>query len=258
MYRHRIIPCLLRHKNGLCKTQNFKSPKYLGDPLNIVKLFNEKEVDELFVIDIDITRNGAAPDYGFIDRIASECFMPVCYGGGVRTIDQMKHIFSLGIEKIAISSGIIENPQLLNEAASIFGKQSIVAVLDVKSSFLCKHRVCTHNGTVKVKTSLLHLAKEFEKLGAGEIVINNADKDGEMNGYDLSLVKQVADAVDIPVVALGGAGRLEDMVEVIQKTGCSAAAAGSLFVYSGVHRAVLVNYPSRDKIDAAFLLQKSK
>jgi cyclase len=256
MYRHRIIPCLLRHKNGLYKTQNFKSPKYLGDPLNIAKLFNEKEVDELFVIDIDTTRSSAEPDYDFIDRIASECFMPVCYGGGVRTIEQMKKIFSLGIEKIALSSGIIDNPALLQEAATIFGKQSIVAVVDVKSTFLRKHGVCTHNGTIKVKTPLLALAKDFERLGAGEIVINNVDHDGEMNGYDLSLMKQVADAVDIPVVALGGAGKLEDMVEVIQKTGCSAAAAGSLFVYSGVHRAVLVNYPSRDKIDEAFLLPK--
>lgn len=252
MYRHRIIPCLLRHKNGLYKTQNFKSPKYLGDPLNIAKLFNEKEVDELLVIDIDATRNNAQPDYDFIDQIASECFMPVCYGGGVNSIEQMRHIFSLGIEKIAISSSIVGSQTLLQEAAETFGKQSIVAVIDVKTGLFGKYGAYTHNGTTKIKTPLLSLISAIEKHGAGELVINNISRDGCMGGYDLALMKQVTSSVNIPVVALGGAGKLEDMVAAIKDAGCSAAAAGSFFVFSGVHRAVLVSYPTRQEIDTAF------
>lgn len=249
MHRNRIIPCLLRHKSGIVKTEKFTKPRYIGDPLNTARLYNEKEVDELIVLDIDATVDGKEPDYQFIEDIASECFMPVCYGGGIKTIEQMRTIFSLGIEKVALSSVLIDNPQILTEAASIFGRQSLVAVLDVKQPLWGAQRVYTHNGKKKTTHTPIELAQKLVKLGAGEIVINNIDNDGTMRGYDYSLMAKIAKSISVPVVALGGASELIDMVRVVKQSGCSAAAAGSLFVYSGKHRAVLVTYPKRTDID---------
>lgn len=251
MYQQRIIPCLLIHKQGLVKTIKFKNPVYVGDPLNAIRLFNEKEVDELIVLDIDASRENKEPNYNFIEDIASECFMPLCYGGGIKTIDQIRKIFSLGVEKVSLSSAALENPKLIIEASKIFGKQSIVVVIDVKKSILGKPLVYTYNGTKNNKKDAVVWAKEAQDLlGAGEIVINSIDQDGMMKGYDIELISKITKQIDTPVIALGGAGSLNDIKDVIHKADASAAAAGSLFVFTGIHKAVLINYPKRKEIEA--------
>lgn len=249
MYQHRVIPCLLLHDRGLVKTVKFKDPIYLGDPLNTLRLFNEKEVDELIFLDIDATRHGTEPDYDLIEDIASECFMPLCYGGGIKNIEQMRRIFALGVEKVAVSAEAIAQPYIIEEAVKTFGSQSIVVVLDVKRSLLGQYHVYTDNGTKNTKLDAIQCAKKMAQLGAGEIVINAIDRDGMMKGYDIALIRNITRQLNIPVTALGGAGSVDDLRDVIHQGGAYAAAAGSLFVFSGVHKAVLVNYPSREIIN---------
>lgn len=245
MLRPRIIPCLLVHEKGLVKTVNFKNPKYVGDPINAVKIFNEKEADELIVLDIDATANQAEPDYKLIADLAAECRMPLCYGGGVRTAQQAKKIIGLGVEKVAISAAAIENPKLISEIAAEIGRQSIVVVLDVKKRMFSKeYDVVTHNGKKNTKRSVIEVAQQAEDLGAGEIVINSIDNDGQMKGYDLALAERVRQAIKIPITVLGGAGSLDDLSRLISTCGVVGAAAGSLFVFKGAYRAVLINYPS--------------
>lgn len=245
MLRPRIIPCLLVHNNGLVKTVGFKSPKYVGDPINAVKIFNEKESDELIVLDIDATVNNAEPNYKLIATLAAECRMPLCYGGGVRTPEQAKRIIGLGVEKVAISSAAMENPNLISQVADEIGRQSVVVVLDVKKRLLGKDSdVWTHNGKKNTKRSAIEVATQIAELGVGEIVLNSIDNDGQMKGYDLSLARQLRQAVNIPITILGGAGSLKDVGELISACGVIGAAAGSLFVFKGPYRAVLINYPS--------------
>lgn len=252
MYKNRIIPCLLRHRKGLVKTIQFKEHIYLGDPFNIARLFNEKEADELIILDIDATVNKQEPDYKFIEEFASECFMPVCYGGGIKSLEQIKRIFGYGIEKVALSSVLVENPSILKEAATIFGKQSIIAVIDVKKNLFGKYQVHINNGKINTKLDPVVFAKKLESLGAGEIVVNNIDLDGKCSGYDIKLMHKITSELTIPVVALGGAGSLNDMKNVVMQGGAAAAAAGSWFVFTGVHKAVLINYPQRDELNRLF------
>ena len=249
MLRPRIIPCLLVHEKGLVKSVNFKNHKYVGDPINAVRIFNEKEVDELMVIDIDASVENREPDYKMIENLAMECRMPLCYGGGVKTVEQAQRIFSLGVEKIAISSAIIEDPAFITRMAEKVGTQSVVAVLDVKKKLLGGYEVYTHNGKKKTGKNPVEFAKELEKLGIGEIVINSIDNDGVMKGYDLSIIEKIRDAVSIPMTVLGGAGSLEDIKQLIKKFGIIGASAGSLFVFKGVYKAVLINYPTRQEKD---------
>jgi imidazole glycerol-phosphate synthase subunit HisF len=246
MLRPRIIPCLLVHDKGLVKTVGFKDPKYVGDPINAVRIFNEKEVDELMVLDIDATRDNREPDFKMIEHLAAECRMPLCYGGGVKTVEQAQRIFELGVEKIAISSVAIENPDIVAQIAKRVGNQSVIVVLDVKKRFLGgKYEVWTHNGKKNTHQSPFDLAKKFEQLGAGEIVINSIDNDGVMKGYDFNLIDKVREAITLPMSVLGGAGSLDDIAKLIAKHGIIGAAAGSLFVFKGVYKAVLITYPSR-------------
>lgn len=253
MLRSRIVPCLLVHKGGLVKTQAFKDPKYVGDPINAVRIFNEKEADELTVLDIDATVNKVAPDFGLIAKLAAECRMPLCYGGGVATPEQAARIVDMGVEKVAISAAAIAQPALLTEMAAAVGRQSVVAVLDVRKRtglFSKGYEVCTHNGKIVHKHNPVVLAKQLQDAGAGEIVINSVDRDGMMQGYDLDLAMQVKEALKVPVTFIGGAGTLDHMAELIAKLGVVGAAAGSLFVFKGKYRAVLINYPTRrQKID---------
>lgn len=247
MLRPRIIPCLLVHKGGLVKTQNFKDPKYVGDPINAVRIFNEKEADELMVLDIDATRNGVAPDFVLIAKLAAECRMPLCYGGGVTTADQATRLVEMGVEKVAVSAAAIANPGLLTQMAASVGRQSVVAVLDVRkrtSLFSKGFEVCTHNATVAHKMDPVALAKQLQDAGAGEVVINAVDRDGAMQGYDLELAAQVKAVLSVPTTFLGGAGTLEHMGDLLSKLGVVGAAAGSLFVFKGKYRAVLINYPN--------------
>ena len=254
MLRPRLIPCLLVHKGGLVKTVNFGDPKYVGDPINAVRIYNEKEVDELVVLDIDATVNGAEPDYQMISHLASECRMPLCYGGGVRTVAQIEKIISLGVEKVAVSSAAVETPALISDAASRVGSQSVVVVIDVKKTgLLRRYEVVTHNGIRKTGFSPVEFAKHMAELGAGEIVVNSVDRDGEMKGYDLDLVEQIRQAVHLPLTVLGGAGSLGDVKDLFNRYGIVGAAAGSLFVFKGKYRAVLINYPNRaEKGDLLF------
>jgi len=248
MLAPRIIPCLLVHDKGLVKTVKFKNSKYVGDPINAVKIFNEKEVDELIVLDIDATVEGKEPDYQMIENLATECRMPFCYGGGIKTLEQAQKIFGLGVEKVAISSAAIENPELVRNMAKIVGNQSVVVVLDVKKRLLSdKYDVWINNGRKNTKKDPLELAKEFEKLGAGEIVINSIDNDGLMKSYDFKLIDAVRKTVNVPMTVLGGAGSLDNIKKLISKYGIIGAAAGSLFVFKGIYRAVLINYPGKEE-----------
>ena len=251
MLRPRIIPCLLVHKGGLVKTLNFGSPKYVGDPINAVRIFNEKEVDELFVADIDATVQGREPDYQLIRNLAAECRMPLSYAGGVRTAEHVERIISLGVEKVALGSAAAQSPTLVTEAARRVGSQSVVVVLDVrKSGLLRRYEVCTHNGTRPTGLHPVAAAQQAQAAGAGEIVLNSIDNDGAMKGYDLELASQVRDAVSLLLTVLGGAGTLDDVQDLIRRHGTIGAAAGSLFVFKGKYRAVLINYPSRPEKDA--------
>jgi imidazole glycerol-phosphate synthase subunit HisF len=245
MLRPRIIPCLLVHEGGLVKTVGFKNPKYVGDPINAVKIFNEKETDELIVLDIDATVKGAEPDYQVIAHLAAECRMPLCYGGGVRTPEQAKRIVGLGVEKVAVSAAVVENPSLVSRIAAEIGTQSVVVVLDVrKRRFGNEYDVWKHNGRVNTKRSVFDMAREAQDLGAGEVVVNSIDADGQMKGYDLALASRLRETLRIPMTILGGAGSLEDLATLIRTCGVVGAAAGSLFVFKGSYRAVLISYPS--------------
>jgi imidazole glycerol-phosphate synthase subunit HisF len=255
MLRPRIIPCLLVKDKGLVKTVNFKNPKYVGDPINAVRIFNEKEVDELMVIDIDATSDNREPDYKMIENLAAECRMPLCYGGGVKTVEQAQRIFSLGVEKIAISSAAIENISLISQIAKVVGTQSVIVVIDVKKKLLGGYEVCTHNGKKKTGKDPVEFAKQVQKLGAGEIVVNSIDNDGVMKGFDFTIIDKIRQAVTIPMTVLGGAGCLEDISKVIEKYKIIGVSAGSLFVFKGVYKAVLINYPN--KTDKAAMIKKS-
>ena len=244
MLRARIIPCLLVHNGGLVKTTRFGDPKYVGDPLNAVRIFNEKQVDELIVVDIDATAIGREPDYGLIANLAAECRMPLCYGGGVKTVEQIERIVALGVEKVSLGSAAAYELGLIEQAAQRVGSQSIVAVMDVKKSgLLGRYEVFTHNGTKKVGRNPVEMARQLEALGAGEILLNSIDRDGTMKGYDLALIDSVRNAVRLPMTVLGGAGSLEDMRALVDRYGAIGAAAGSLFVFKGKYRAVLIQYP---------------
>jgi len=246
MLRSRVIPCLLVKSGGLVKTVKFSDPKYVGDPINAVRIFNEKEADELVVLDIDATANGRKPNYEMIQNLAAECRMPLCYGGGVQTLEQFKKIIGLGVEKVAISASAVNDPNLVSNAAEMVGNQSVVVVLDAKKKrFSSKYEVFTHNGKKNSGLNAADFASKMASLGAGEIVVNSIDHDGVMKGYDYKLVEQVRNAVTVPVTVLGGAGSLDDISDLVDRFGIIGAAAGSLFVFKGKYRAVLINYPDQ-------------
>ena len=247
MLRPRIIPCLLIHNKGLVKTRQFADPTYVGDPVNAVRIFNEKEVDELLVLDIDATVKGHEPNYELIAQLAAECRMPLAYCGGVKSVEQVERIIGLGVEKVAISSAAIANPGLISQAASKVGSQSITVVADVRVDDKDDYRVFTHNGAVKAGQTAEELAGLVEEAGAGEFIINNIDRDGIGSGYDLDLVKRCRKATHLPITVLGGAGSLDDIKALIDCFPIIGAAAGSLFVFKGKYRAVLINYPSQSQ-----------
>ena len=244
----RVIPCLLIHRGGLVKSRCFDDYKYVGDPINAVKIFNEKKADELVVLDIDASANNTPPDLEMIARLARECRMPLCYGGGVKTAEEAQQIIDLGAEKVAVSSAAVHDSSLVSEMAAAVGAQSVVAIIDVKSNntfFKRKYDVFTHNGSTKQKDDVFYYVNMMQEAGAGEIIINSIDRDGQMSGYDLELAKRVRESCNIPVTFLGGAGSLDDIKELVDTVGTVGAAAGSLFVFKGKYRAVLINYPDQ-------------
>jgi imidazole glycerol-phosphate synthase subunit HisF len=250
MLRPRIIPCLLIQNGGLVKTVQFGNAKYIGDPLNAVRIFNEKQVDELMVVDIDASRQGKSPNEAVIGQLAAECRMPLCYGGGVKTVEQVERLVTLGVEKVAVSSAAVDDPQLISRAAERVGSQSLVVVIDVKmSGILRRPEVVVLNGTKRTGEEPAAFARKMQDFGAGEIVLNSVDRDGMMNGYDLDLVARIRAAVSTPITVLGGAGSLEDIANLVCCYPIIGAAAGSLFVFKGKYRAVLINYPDHDARD---------
>jgi len=249
MIQARIIPCLLLKNKGLIKTYKFKESRYIGDPINAVKIFNEKEVDEIVLIDIEASKNNRKPDFNLISRIGKEAFMPMVYGGGIKTIEDAKKVLSSGFEKISLNSLILNNKNAISEFSKYFGSQSIIVSIDVKKNINGKYEVYDYLSGKSIKKNPIEYAIESEEKGAGELLINSVDKDGTMEGYDLELIHKISYNTTIPVIALGGAGSLFDFKQIINEGGASAASAGSMFVFQGKHKAVLINYPNRKEID---------
>lgn len=248
MLRTRVIPCLLLKGNGLVKTIRFKNSTYVGDPINAVKIFNDKEVDELVFLDINATLEKRGPNFKLINEIASECFMPLGYGGGITSLHEIEKLFNLGIEKIILNSAAYHNQKLITEAIHIFGSQSVIISMDVKKAWLSnKQTVFVNSGSINTKISPVDYAKKMEDLGAGEIIVNSIDLDGTMKGYDLNLISSISSELKIPLVALGGSGGLDDLSKA-KNAGAAAVAAGSMFVFQKAHRAVLITYPSQEEI----------
>lgn len=252
MLNPRIIPTLLIHNGGVYKTIRFKDPTYIGDPINIVRIFNEKYVDEIMVMDIDATVKNSEPNYGMIEKIASECRMPLCYGGGIKNKDQASRIFDLGVEKVAFSSKALENPELLTEVSIEVGSQSVVAVLDVKKTTFSGWQLRTHNGKEKSSVRPFEFIKNLRDIGVGELVVNSIDREGTMSGYDFDLIGDIRKLTDLPLTVIGGAGSYNDIEDLIAEFGIIGAAAGSLFVFRGKFRAVLINYPTIDQKNKIF------
>ena len=238
----RVIPILLLSNNGLVKTKQFAEPTYVGDPLNAVKIFNEKEVDEIVFLDIQASKNRIPPNYEMIEKIASECFMPLAYGGGITNIKQIDKILEIGVEKIVINSCVISNPRIINQVAKIIGSQSVVVSIDIKKNFFGSYTIFSHSKNKSISSDIIGYIKKVEELGAGEIIINSVDRDGMMNGFDIKLLNLVKENVMIPFVACGGAGNVDDLKEGIDIGGAHAVSAGSMFVFHGKHNAVLINY----------------
>jgi len=249
MKHYRIIPCLLMADGRLVKTVGFENPNYVGDPLNVIRIFNDKYVDELVILDINSTKNNTEPNFSLLDKIAKEAFMPMAYGGGINSLEMIVKVFKLGFEKVIINQYALMNPNFITEASNYFGSQSILVAVDVIMDKHGEYKVFDH---VKKKASKLcpvTYAEQIAKLGAGEIIVYSVDNDGKMNGYDLKLTKHISEAVNVPVVALGGAGKIEHLLEVIENAGASAAGAGSMFIYRMPHKAVLISYPSKVEIE---------
>lgn len=252
MLRTRVIPILLLKDSGLVKTVRFKNPKYIGDPINAVRIFNDKEVDELVFLDISATPNKRKPNFNLIKDIAGEAFMPFAYGGGITELRDIEKLFNIGVEKIILNSIVHKDPNLIKKAAEIFGNQSIVVSIDIKKTFFFGQKIFTKCGSVKLNENLIDFVKIYEQLGAGELIINSIDKDGTMSGYDIDLIKSISDNVNIPVVASGGAGNLNDFKTAVNEGNASAVAAGSMFVFNGPHRAVLITYPDYNELEKLF------
>lgn len=248
MILQRVIPVLLLKNKGLVKSIKFSKSKYVGDPINAIKIFNDKEVDELVFLDINASKENREPDFEFLESIASECFMPLGYGGGIKNMEQVKRIFKIGIEKVILNQISLKRPEFIKEAASEVGSQSVVVSIDVKKNFFGKYKVYDHVKGESLDINPVDFARRMEDQGAGEIIINAVDQDGMMNGFDIQLVRSLSDVLQIPLVACGGAGNLSDIKSVIKDANASAAAAGSMFVFHGPHKAVLINYPNRQDL----------
>lgn len=247
MTRIRVIPVLLLSQNGIVKTKRFAQPRYLGDPINAVKIFNDKRADELAVLDIEATAK-ARIDYDWISDIVSEAFMPIAYGGGINSLDQCVELFKRGVEKVVINSSIPDRPQLITEVAQRFGAQAVIASIDVKKNFWKKNKVYTRNGKKETKFEPAELARMCEQFGAGEIILTSIEREGTFSGYDIALLQTVSSAVGVPVVANGGAAKIADFELAVKQGGCSAVAASSMFVFAAKDEGVLISYPSESEL----------
>ncbi|MBT5632664.1 MAG: imidazole glycerol phosphate synthase subunit HisF [Nitrospina sp.] len=248
MLNSRVIPCLLLQNGGLVKTLKFAKPKYVGDPINAIRIFNDKEVDELIVLDISASKEKRDPDYALIEKFAGECFMPLCYGGGVNSVRQARQLFALGVEKVCLQTAALEDPSIITRISDNFGRQSVVVSVDIKKSWMGEYKLYRSIDGKKVKQPWLLYLQHVANAGAGEIVVNSVDLDGTMAGMNLELIREAASAIKIPLIAMGGAGSLSDMRDAIQ-VGASAVSAGAFFVFHGPHRAVLITYPDYRELE---------
>ena len=251
MLKHRVVPALLLRNGGLVKTCRFKDPKYVGDPINAIRIFNEKEVDELMVLDITASKESREPDYSLIEQFAGECFMPLAYGGGIQTVPQAQRIFALGVEKICIQTAALDNLNFVRQLADRFGSQSITVSLDIKRNLLGRPKPFASSQGKTLRMDWLKLLSDFVGAGAGEILLNAVDKDGTLSGPDLELIREASEQIDVPLVALGGVSSLDDMKSAVE-AGANAVAAGAFFVYFGPHRAVLITYPKYQELEQLF------
>jgi imidazole glycerol-phosphate synthase subunit HisF len=249
MLQTRVIPCLLLKDGGLVKTRAFKDPVYIGDPTNAIRIFNDKEVDELVLLDIQASRQGRGPAFQTIREFAEECFMPVAYGGGIRSVEDARAVLALGVEKIVVNTLAVEQPQLVARLATEFGAQAVVVSIDARKKVLGGYEVYSSGGTKKTGWKPVEFAQAMVAHGAGELLVTSIDRDGVMNGYDLPLIRSIADAVSVPVIASGGAGLLDHFAQAVIEGHASAVAAGSMFVFHGRHRAVLISYPLREELE---------
>jgi imidazole glycerol-phosphate synthase subunit HisF len=252
MLQTRVIPCLLLRNGGLVKTVKFKEPRYVGDPINAVKIFNDKEVHELVLLDIEASKNKRGPQFDYLSRITREAFMPMGYGGGVRNLDDIQRLLGIGFEKVIINTATLENPDFVRQAAESCGSQSVVASVDVKKTLFGGYQVASHSGRSVPIADPAAWAAHLQGLGAGEILLNSVDRDGTFTGYDVPLIRKVASAVNVPVVAIGGAGSVQDFGVAIKQGGAAAVSAGSLFVFHGPHKAVLITYPTQEDLRSVF------
>ncbi len=252
MLATRIMPCLLMDNGALVKTVQFKNQVYVGDPVNAVRIFNQKEVDELLLIDINATVEKRGVDFETLEKVVTECFMPICYGGGVNNLGEMRQLYRLGIEKISLSSAAVAKPDFVGQAASEFGNQAIVVALDVKKNVFGKYTVRTHRGKIDTKRSPVDVAQDMERAGAGEILLYSIDRDGTWSGYDLKLIKEVSQTVDVPVIACGGAGELSHLRAAVNEAGASAVAIGSMAVFQAKELGVLIRFPTREQQERHF------
>lgn len=248
MLKHRVIPALLLRGNGLVKTTKFKDPKYVGDPINAIRIFNEKEVDELMVLDITASKEGREPNFEMIEQFAGECFMPLAYGGGIRTIEHAKRIFASGVEKVCLQTTALSNPRLISDLAERFGSQSIIVSIDVKRNWLGRPGIYASSQGKILSGNWLDRMAELIAAGAGEVLVNAVDKDGTLSGPDLELIRQASENIRVPMIAVGGVSSLADIKAAVD-AGASAVAAGAFFVYHGPHRAVLITYPKYHELE---------
>jgi cyclase len=248
MLKHRVIPCLLLRNGGLVKTLKFASPKYVGDPINAIKIFNDKEVDELMVLDISASKENREPNFALVEQFAGECYMPLCYGGGIKKSDQAKRLFELGVEKISLQTSALHDLKLVEEIANRCGSQSLLISIDVKKNWMGKYELYSSATGKPIKNDWKQFLRDAVSAGAGEVVLNSVDRDGTMLGMDLGLIKAASESTQVPVIATGGVGSLADIKAAIQ-AGASAVSAGAFFVFHGPHRAVLITYPKYQELE---------
>ena len=256
MFIPRVIPTLLLKNNGLVKTIKFKNEKYIGDPINAVKIFNEKEVDEIIFLDINASKIEQQPNFDMLERISSECFMPLAYGGGIKTIEQVKKILRIGVEKVIINSAAINNFNFIKDIINVVGSQSVIISIDIKKSIFGKYKVFSYLLNKNIKIELMELLEIVNQVGVGEVFINSVDRDGMMNGYDIELLKLVSSSINMPLVACGGASNFNHLKDGLKLGGANAVSAGSMFVYHGKHNAVLINYLNKEELDKINLNEK--
>jgi cyclase len=249
MLKNRVIPILLHSENGLVKTTQFKDPVYVGDPLNTVRIFNSKSVDELIFLDIERTRLDMKPNFKLASRIATECFMPLGFGGGIKNFSDARTLLSIGIEKLVLQSAAIYNPQLISQIANFSGRQSVSVAIDVLRIGRSDYKVFDATNRKVITKSLIEVVQNVQEMGAGEIILTSVKNEGCMKGYDIDLIRTIRPLVKVPIVANGGAGCIQDFVDAI-KVGADAVAAGSLFVFYSSRKGVLINYPDSFELEA--------